>query len=85
MEYVTNEYITKYLSYLKYERKLSDNTIKSYFNDLKKLDIYFKGNIVPMTNDDIQKYFHSLKEDARTIRHYITVINSFYSFLEDEK
>lgn len=85
MEYVPNEYITRYLSYLRYERKLSDNTINSYHNDLKELDIYFKGNIVPMSNDNLQKYFRFLNKDARTVRHYLTVYNSFYIFLQEEQ
>ena len=39
-EYVPSEFVSKYLDYLKYERKLSDNTLASYSNDLKDLDIY---------------------------------------------
>ena len=29
------ELINKYIDYLKYERKLADNTLKAYNNDLK--------------------------------------------------
>ena len=41
-EYVPSEYIDKYLKYLEFERKLSNNTIKSYFNDLKNFDLFFE-------------------------------------------
>lgn len=80
-----NKYILKYFDYLEYERKLSENTLKSYHNDLKKFNNYFKGDVLNIEYNDIQKYIVSLSnEDARTIAHYITVINSFYDFLVDE-
>ena len=80
-----NKYILKYFDYLEYERKLSENTLKSYHNDLKKFNNYFKGDVLNLEYNDIQKYIVSLSnEDARTIAHYITVINSFYDFLVDE-
>ena len=80
-----NKYILKYFDYLEYERKLSENTLKSYHNDLKKFNNYFNGDVLNLEYNDIQKYIVSLSnEDARTIAHYITVINSFYDFLIDE-
>ena len=36
--------INKYLDYLKYERKLSENTYKSYLDNLYKLSEYFNKN-----------------------------------------
>ena len=42
-EYVPSKYIDKYMAYLEYERKLSNNKLKIYLNDLKYFDIYFKG------------------------------------------
>ncbi len=83
--YVPSKFIDKYMAYLEYERKLSTNTIKSYFNDLKDFDMYFKGELVNLSYDDIKKYIDTLEEKtSTTISHYITVINSFYSFLVSE-
>ncbi len=83
--YVPSEYINKYLNYLEYERKLSDNTIKSYLNDLKDFDIYFKGDLLSLSYDDLKKYIASLQDkNTRTIAHYLTVINSFYLFLVND-
>ena len=48
------ELINKYIDYLKYERKLADNTLKAYNNDLKCIrDLkLFKD----LTYDDVLKY-----------------------------
>ena len=84
-EYIPSTYINKYMEYLEYERKLSSNTLKSYLNDLKDFDMYFKGNLLNLKYDDIQKYIGSLNDRvARTVSHYLTVINSFYEFLLNE-
>ena len=84
-EYVPSEYINKYLKYLEFERKLSNNTLKSYLNDLKDFDIFFKGNVVNNTYDDLKKYIATIQDkNSRTISHYITVINSFYTFLVND-
>ena len=84
-EYVPSEYIDKYLKYLEFERKLSNNTIKSYFNDLKSFDLFFKGKLTDLVYEDLRKYIDSLQDkDSRTISHYITVINSFYIFLVND-
>lgn len=84
--YVPSKYIEKYMSYLEYERKLSKNTIKSYLNDLKDFDMYFKGEILNVSYDDIKKYIDTLQDKtSTTISHYITVISSLYSFLIGEE
>lgn len=81
-----NELINKYIDYLKYERKLSDNTIASYSNDLKDFETFFNNNIKNLEYKDIQKYLDSIQElNTRSIAHHITVINSLYNFLLDEK
>lgn len=85
-EYIPSKYISKYIDYLKYERKLSDNTLKSYSNDLKDLDIYFYGELLDLKYEDMVKYFKSLnKLSARSLNHHITVVSSFYNFLTYEE
>ena len=84
-EYSYSELLVKYFDYLQFERKLSSNTLKSYSNDLKDFDIFFAGDLKNLDFNDIKKYLLSLKnESARTVAHYLTVINSFYSFLVNE-
>lgn len=78
-------YVEKYMDYLKFERKLSKNTILSYQNDLNDLYLYFKEQIIKVNDDELNKYLLSLKElNARSFAHHITVINSFYTFLISE-
>lgn len=81
-QYKYNKYIEKYIDYLKFERKLTTNTINSYKNDLKVFDTYFKSNIINLKYDDLEKFIKSLnKLSSRSIAHNITVINSLYEFL----
>ena len=77
-----NNYINEYLDYLKYERKLSNNTYNSYYNNLKIITNYFNNkNIINLTNDDIKDYLYSLEKDAKTKAHYLSVLNSFYNYM----
>lgn len=83
-DYKPSIFISKYIDYLKYERKLSPNTISSYINDLKDLDIYFKGNLI-ISDSNLVKYLDSIQNlNTRSIAHHLTVINSFYNFLVNE-
>ena len=76
------DYINKYIDYLKYERKLSDNTVLSYQNDLKDLYLYFNEDIINVSYKDLVKYIDSINNlNATSLAHRITVINSFYNFL----
>ena len=80
-----NEYLKLYLNYLKYEKKLSDNTIMSYETELREFEDFFsKQNILNLSTNDISsfiKYLDNTKKlTARTRSHYITVINNFYVF-----
>ena len=79
--------IEKYIDYLKYEKKLSENTINSYKNDLDCFKDFFKKDLTKINLDDMHKYLNHLNKEnkkATTVAHNITVINSFYSFLISE-
>lgn len=83
------EYITKFIEYLIIDKKYSENTIKSYNNDLKKYELFFKNtNISNIKEKHIKEYLKHLKEnnnDNRTINHNISTLRSFYKFLLIEK
>lgn len=80
----SREYITSYLQYLEYEKKLSKNTIKAYDNDLNKL-LEFKNNLLRINNKDIKEFIKKSNNlSTKTLAHRLTVINSFYNYLLSE-
>ena len=84
-----DEYISKFIEYLIIDKKYSENTIKSYNNDLKKYKEFFKNtNILNIKEKHIKEYLKKLKDnnnDNRTINHNISTLRSFYKFLLIEK
>ena len=83
--------IKDYLDYIKYERKLSANTINNYKYDLEKFKSYLKGNHitdVKSINQDViksyLKYNHDLLK-SNSISRNITSINNFFQYLIIEK
>lgn len=80
------DYIMLYIDHLKYERKLSDNTVNSYRDNLKQFLLFFENkNILNLTEKDVKDFISKLNKSEKTKAHYITVLNSFYNFLIDEE
>ena len=83
---ILDKYIEDFLNYLKYERKLSDNTYASYRYNLIKISNYFKSeNLINLTEDDIRTFLYNCKENSKSKAHYLTVLKSFYNYLIDEE
>ena len=81
-------YIDKFIEYLIIDKKYSENTIKSYKNDLKKFNKYTKKDITKINETDIKnyiKYLNKENDDTKTISHNISTLRSFYKFLLIEK
>ena len=79
--------IDKFINYLKYERRLSQNTVSSYMYNLKEYNIYLSSNninILHAKKEDIQNFLYTLNNNSKTKSHYLTVLKSFYSFCENE-
>ena len=79
-----------YIDYIKYEKKLSEETIKNYKYDLKKFKNYIKENNITDINKiktkDIENYLKHLRNlNSKTISRKITSINNFFIFLLKEK
>lgn len=76
--------IEDFLNYLKYERKLSNNTYLSYRYNLKKISLYFENNdLINLNEDDIRNFLYNSKENSKTKSHYLTVLKSFYNCMLD--
>lgn len=81
-------YIDEFIDYLIIDKKYSENTIKSYKNDLKKFKNFINKQINNITENDIKKYIKHLNkenDDKKTISHNISTLRSFYKFLLIEK
>lgn len=73
--------VLSFLEYLKYERRLSVNTIDSYGENLLLVSKYLNKNLINATRDDIKNFFDNFDGDVKTKAHYLTVLNSFYKYL----
>ena len=81
---ILSENIELYLKYLRFERKLSNNTYESYRYNLIKICSFFNTNdITNLTSDDIRNFLYNSKESSKTNAHYLTVFKSFYNYLLD--
>lgn len=88
-----------FVNYLKHEKSLSENTIKSYKLDLEKLFDYLINvklieAVKKIREDDLIDFFkfaNSSKENSeekfaiRTMSRYLSTFRSFFKFLDAEK
>lgn len=84
---MTNQkYYEKYLDYLRFERKLSKNTIASYQDNLNRFEEFINPkSITVLKRKDIEDYLkfnNNMAEKSRA--HYLTVVKNFYNFLVGE-
>ncbi len=82
---MNEKYILEYLDYINYVKKYSNETIKSYTDNLNKFNLYIKNkDILNIDNSTIETFITSNSDlSHKTIAHYITVLNSFYKYLLD--
>lgn len=73
--------VLSFLEYLKYERRLSVNTIDSYGENLLLVSKYLNKDLINVTRDDIKNFFDNFDGNVKTKAHYLTVLNSFYKYL----
>ena len=79
---MNNKNIELYLNYLKYERKLSNNTHDSYKYNLLKISEFFKNKDISYLNEnEIREFLYKSEESAKTNAHYLTVLKGFYAYL----
>ena len=84
---IKNTSVVSFLNMLKVEKKLANNTILSYENDLKKYLSYLesiKKCEITVAYFDMEKYVEKIKKDkssVATIARNISVIKQFHKFL----
>lgn len=86
------DYLDSFLTYLKFEKRCSPHTLRSYHNDLNQFSIYLSSenpssDLTGVASTQIRSWIVSLMENnisARTVNRKITTLNSFYKFLMRE-
>ena len=80
-----DENIEEFLDYLKYERKLSNNTYLSHRYNLIKICKYFNQSLLYLNENDIKTFLYNSKESSKTKAHYLTVLKTFYEYMLEIK
>lgn len=78
------EFIKEFIEYLIIEKKLSNNTIMSYTNDLKLYNEYIKKQFNNISKEDIIKfiaYLNNKKLSSKTINHIIGTVKNFHNYI----
>lgn len=78
---ITDESTKDFLEYLKYERRVSVNTVDSYGENLLLLKNYTNKDLISLKKEDIKDFLDNVEATPRTKAHYLTVFNSFYKYL----
>ena len=82
-----NRYIKEFVSYLKIEKGLAENSIFAYQRDVAKLSVFSEGrekSAIELTHKDLSEFIailYDLGLSARSQARVISGIKQFYSFL----
>ena len=86
------EFLKEYLTVLRFEKNLSDNTLQSYENDLTKFFSFLEEKKISDLNnvsaDTIAIYFNNQRKDGlknSTAARYMSAIKGFWDYLENSK
>ena len=86
-----NNYLNKYLDYLKYQKNYSDYTILSYKNDIDEYLDYLNKEVIDFKKveySDLRFYLMYLKEEKEdnnsSIDRKLSALRGFYKFLANE-
>ncbi|MBM4170546.1 MAG: site-specific tyrosine recombinase XerD [Ignavibacteria bacterium] len=84
------DFLKEYLSILRFEKNLSENTVKSYETDLRSFFDFIKNNGINDINEiksaTISDFFErqrKIGKDSSTSARYMSSIKSFFGYLED--
>lgn len=86
------EFLKEYLTILRFEKNLADNTIKSYENDIKSFLDYCTNNDITDFNNiktgDLTRFFEQQRKigkDSSTSARYMSSLKGFFNYLIDNK
>ena len=84
---MNKDYINEFEDYLKIDRQYSQNTVDSYIKDLNKFNDFIKEkNILVTDKKDICSFLSIERQNKKdkTVNHDLSVIKSFYKFLQKQ-
>ncbi len=73
-------YINDFLLYLEMDLNYSNNTVKTYENNLNQLNRFINKDLLKVTSDDIEKFIVSLELEASSISNYLSAYKAFYNY-----
>lgn len=76
------ELINEYIMYLKIEKKLSENTLNSYKEDLIMFNEYIKKDFLKLNQNDFINYLTKNNFKPTSKNRKISAFRSFYKYLE---
>lgn len=79
-----NSYITKYLEYCEYRKRLDRKTLKAYLTDLKQYEVFCSQITDYAVKDIVDSFITDLhkKYKAKTVKRKIASLKAFFHFLE---
>lgn len=86
-----NQFVQEYLAYLKLEKNLSEQSVASYYSDLKKFLIFIEEekyyDLNTITAKLISKYFEIMRDlglSSSTSARYLSSVKGFFKYLNSQ-
>ena len=86
-----NQFVQEYLAYLKLEKNLSEQSVSSYYSDLKKFLIFVEeekhSDLNNITSKIISKYFEIMRDlglSSSTSARYLSSVKGFFKYLHSQ-
>lgn len=87
-----NQFLQEYLAYLKLEKNLSEQSVVSYFSDLKKFLSFIEeekySDLNTITAKLISKYFEIMRDlgiSSSTTARYLSSVKGFFKYLSSQE
>jgi len=84
-------FIDRFKNYLQFEKRFSEHTVMAYLKDISQFEVFIASSDLDfalVTHQDVRSWMVSLLEvkcSARTVNRKLSVLRSFYKFLQREK
>ncbi|MEN8194017.1 MAG: site-specific tyrosine recombinase XerD [Bacteroidota bacterium] len=92
IDLVLNQFLQEYLTYLKFEKNLSPNSVDSYETDIKKFVNFITDqgdlDLNNVNSKTISDYFETLRDlgiSSSTSARYLSAIKGFFKYLTSQK